>query len=151
MVKWFFQPCVAAGLQAQGDGGLDFTGIGSCQAHVRKKESVSGIAIDVRDFVYKREAECCGTTFSFFPGGWCHGKVDARVPPKLLPKMYSVLCNKYTKCSRLTCEIRSIAFVYFGSPLYQLCSLGSHQSSVLEMTNYDSLLQLDRIPLSMWP
>lgn len=64
------------------------------------------------------------------------------------PKIDGTLCNKYTKDSRLTCEIRSIAFVYCGSPLYQLCSRAATNPPFQRWKTSDSLLQLDQMPLS---
>lgn len=53
MVRWFSQPHTAAGLQARSGRGLDFTRMGFCLAGVRKRESGSGVAVDLREFIYK--------------------------------------------------------------------------------------------------
>lgn len=74
MVRQFFQPRGAAGLQAESERGLDFTGIGFCRANVRKRGNHSGIAVDAREFIY-RGSKIAVDKFEFFPGGCCSRKV----------------------------------------------------------------------------
>lgn len=91
MVGQFFQPRAAAGLQAESDRGLDFTGIGFCQANVRKRENHSGIVVYERKFIY-RESKIVVDKLEFFPGGCYSRKVGTGVPQQLFPFNAQVYC-----------------------------------------------------------
>lgn len=125
MVGWFLQPRATAGLQAQRDRGLDFSRIGFCQASVRRRESGPRITVDRRRFVCTRRKIGVGQSSGSFLEVGVAERLALECVKNHFPAMQSMLCNNYTKGTRLTCETNSLLLLLTvtHSPLSQLCSL----------------------------